>query len=305
MILKDDWEKVFGNHVVKAGCALRRVRSKLENAAGAFQEAPIFWGSFPGSSTGLGGWGANSGNTVADFLLQDMFFGFSEQSFNPTPDIQWEDIEVYVADSWKIGPRMTFDYGVRYSKFVQAVPLGRFGLHRVRSEHLRPGARQRSVQRHHLRAGQRSVRSGRFPRWHAGCEQARSPRTTTTSRRGSDSPGISRGTATVSSALGSDSSSSASGSVRSSASCRTRGRASEFTGGIRNLDGTDIRPDFVAGGLPSRPVSTSTPTPATSCSSTSAGSSGSVGQLDDRARLRRQSRPEPAAIDRHQPGAGG
>ncbi len=117
-ILKDDWEQVFGNHVVKAGF-LYSDNSKLEWAAGSFQEAPLLWGSFPGSGTGVGGWGANTGNTVADFLLKDMFFGFSEQSFNPVPDIQWEDQEFYVADSWKIRPNMTLDYGIRYSRFKE------------------------------------------------------------------------------------------------------------------------------------------------------------------------------------------
>ncbi len=115
-LLKDDYEQVFGNHVVKAG-ALYSESKKLEFAAGSFQEAPIFWGSFPGSSVGLGGWGTNTGNTIADFLLEDMFFGFSEQSFNPVPDIRWEDLEFYVADSWKIRPNMTLDYGIRYSRF--------------------------------------------------------------------------------------------------------------------------------------------------------------------------------------------
>ncbi len=117
-VLKDDWEQVFGDHVIKAG-VLYSESSKLEVAAGAFEEAPHFWGSDPGSGTGLGGWGANTGNTVADFLLKDMFFGYDERSFNPIPDIQTEDLEVYLADSWKIKPNMTLDYGIRYSRFKE------------------------------------------------------------------------------------------------------------------------------------------------------------------------------------------
>jgi hypothetical protein len=30
---------------------------------------------------------------------------------------RWVDLEFYVGDSWKLSPRVTFDYGVRYSKF--------------------------------------------------------------------------------------------------------------------------------------------------------------------------------------------
>ncbi len=112
-IFKDDFEKVFGDHVVKAG-VLYGDNQKLEILDVAGAETTAYWGS-----TGVASnpWGGNSGNIIADFLLDDMLFGFSEKSASGTADQKWEDLEVYVADSWKVAPNVTLDVGVRWSKF--------------------------------------------------------------------------------------------------------------------------------------------------------------------------------------------
>ena len=111
-VLKDDYAQVFGKHWIKAG-VLYSDNIKQENIGGASAfESPQFWGA-----TGLNGWGANSGNIVADFLLEGMTFGFSENSFQPAPELEWSDLELYLSDSWQVSPRVTLDLGVRYSKF--------------------------------------------------------------------------------------------------------------------------------------------------------------------------------------------
>ena len=123
-IFKDDFEKVFGDHVVKAGL-LYGDNQKLEILDVAAGETTAYWGS-----TGLASnpWGGGSGNIIADFLLDDMLFGFSEKSRSGTADQVWEDFEIYVADSWKIRPNMTLDVGVRYSKFDMSEDQGRQSL---------------------------------------------------------------------------------------------------------------------------------------------------------------------------------
>lgn len=119
-LFKDDYEQVFSNHVVKAG-VLYSDNHKLEPLSGASDELGRLWGGFPGSATGQVGnpWGGSSGNTVADFLLADSYFGFSEISRSVPGDIQWQDIEVYVADSWKASSNITLDYGIRWSNYKQ------------------------------------------------------------------------------------------------------------------------------------------------------------------------------------------
>ena len=111
-VLKDDYQQVFGNHWIKAGVLYSdNIKNEFIGGASAF-ETPQFWGA-----AGIDGWGATSGNVLADFLLDGMTFGFSENSFQPAPELEWNDIEAYISDSWQIHPRVTLDLGVRYSNF--------------------------------------------------------------------------------------------------------------------------------------------------------------------------------------------
>ena len=109
-ILRDDYSAVFGKHLLKVG-ALASTNKKDEdsNGNGSAQNS-AFWGS-----AGLNGWNANTGNIMADFLLKDMTFGFSEPAgFRQVPT-RWHDLEFYASDTWKVAPRVTVDYGVRWS----------------------------------------------------------------------------------------------------------------------------------------------------------------------------------------------
>jgi len=114
-ILKDDYSAVFGNHVVKVG-GLFSFNKKNEDVGGfgSFENS-AFWGS-----TGLSSnvFGPTTGNILADFLLRDMTFGFSENSGQRPVPQRWRDTEFYAADSWKVSPHLTVDVGLRYSLFV-------------------------------------------------------------------------------------------------------------------------------------------------------------------------------------------
>ena len=111
-VLKDDYQQVFGSHVLKAGLLYGdNEKQEFIGGASAF-ESPQFWGA-----AGVNGWGATTGNVLADFLLEDMTFGFSENSLEPTPKLTWKDQELYVSDSWQLNRRLTLDFGVRYSRY--------------------------------------------------------------------------------------------------------------------------------------------------------------------------------------------
>ena len=111
-IFKDDYSTVFGKHLIKAG-ALASFNKKNEDVLGyGSSENSHFWGS-----AGLNGWGTTTGNILADFLLRDMTFGFSENSAQRPVPQRWRDMEFYVSDSWQVARTVTIDYGIRYSRF--------------------------------------------------------------------------------------------------------------------------------------------------------------------------------------------
>jgi hypothetical protein len=111
-VFKDDYSLVFGKHLLKAG-ALFSTNKKNEDVGGfgSFEHS-AFWGS---TGTGLG---ATTGNILADFLLRDTTFGFSEFSGQRPVPQRWKDFEFYVQDSFKATNRLTLDYGIRYSLFM-------------------------------------------------------------------------------------------------------------------------------------------------------------------------------------------
>jgi hypothetical protein len=111
-IIKDDFTKVFGKHFVKAGVITTFGKKNEDTNGNGSAQHSSFWGS-----AGLNGWGANTGNILSDFLLRDMTFGFSEPSAGRSAQQRWRDLEFYVADSWQVSPRVTLDYGIRYSIF--------------------------------------------------------------------------------------------------------------------------------------------------------------------------------------------
>jgi hypothetical protein len=112
LIVKDDYTRVFGKHFIKAG-VLASFNKKNEDTDGnGSSQHSRFWGP---NGAGLNGWGSNTGNTLADFLLRDMTWGFSEASSSRSAPQRWRDVELYVADSWQASRKVTIDFGVRYS----------------------------------------------------------------------------------------------------------------------------------------------------------------------------------------------
>jgi len=111
-IIKDDYTKVFGNHLIKAGVLGSMNRKNEDTIGNGSDQHSRFWGA-----GGLPGWGSTTGNVLSNFLLRDMTWGFSEASAGRSAQQRWRDAEMYVADSWKVSPKLTFDYGIRYSLF--------------------------------------------------------------------------------------------------------------------------------------------------------------------------------------------
>lgn len=127
---KDDFSWIQGNHSFKMG-GLFGYFKKDEDCCGASSNQAQFWGTtaVPGGAGVGGGWGdANApgnggivtGNGVADLLLRGTYWGGNEQSDQPRAKIRWRDIEAYFGDTWRVTPRLTFNYGFRWSYLPQS-----------------------------------------------------------------------------------------------------------------------------------------------------------------------------------------
>ena len=53
-----------------------------------------------------------------------MAFDFSEAKAERSIQQRWKDFELYASDSWKMTPRVTLDYGLRWSRFENPYDLG-------------------------------------------------------------------------------------------------------------------------------------------------------------------------------------
>jgi len=102
--LRDDFSKVMGNHVLKAGFLWDKA-SKNE-ISGTQNETPAFWGACCGN---------NSGNALADVLTKGSRFGFGEADVSAIGHARWTNLEFYFGDTWKVSPRVTLELGARYS----------------------------------------------------------------------------------------------------------------------------------------------------------------------------------------------
>jgi len=124
-VWKDDFSKVFGNHSIKIGGLFSNNRKDedINNNSAAY--APFFWGpsAVPGPDGLGGGWGPYgpgnggqvTGNAIADVLLKGTVWGGTEHSDNPRSRVRWRDYEVYYSDTWRVSPRLTATYGLRWS----------------------------------------------------------------------------------------------------------------------------------------------------------------------------------------------
>jgi hypothetical protein len=111
LVFRDDYSQVFGDHFFKAGVTFGMNKKRETIGGSSGYESPHLWGG-----AGVNGWGATTGNLLGDFLLKDMTHGFDETNFQPAPEMNWRDFEVYASDSWRTSDRLTVDYGLRVSR---------------------------------------------------------------------------------------------------------------------------------------------------------------------------------------------
>ncbi len=121
----NNWTKILGNHTVKAGVDIRRVRDDLlqgnnNAAAGQFNFAenqtyvPTGGTTFNGSATG-------QANDIASFLFNvPSSVGQDTNSTFPAYRQTW--LFFFLSDKWQVSPKLTVDIGGRYELYPPATP---------------------------------------------------------------------------------------------------------------------------------------------------------------------------------------
>jgi hypothetical protein len=108
--LDDDIAWTHGAHTVRAGIEVRQYRPAQYDPA-----TPNGNLSFDGRFTGADG--AHVGNPVADLILGIPYTATVTQlvSSNGLVVLQWNQLQGYVQDDWKLTPKLTLNMGLRYN----------------------------------------------------------------------------------------------------------------------------------------------------------------------------------------------
>jgi hypothetical protein len=112
--VNDNLTWVLHNHTLKTGLFYQRNRKDQPawgniNGQFSFSTAPTSGGTCPG-----GAGTCNLGDPFASALLGN-FDGFSQSTARPLGKFRYNQLEFYVQDTWKVTPRLTLDYGMRFA----------------------------------------------------------------------------------------------------------------------------------------------------------------------------------------------
>lgn len=120
--LSDEFSYVRGPHSFKAGAGLGYRRgwhsNANVNALGTLNFQPTFTAQLAGNAQGQSVPQANTGNSLADFLLGLPTSG----TLSGLPQVQYRgtQFQPFVQDTWKITPNLTLNYGISW--FLETPP---------------------------------------------------------------------------------------------------------------------------------------------------------------------------------------
>lgn len=120
----NNWTKVLGNHTVKAGADIRRVRDDLlqgnnNAAAGTFYFSENQT-SAPGAAT-FNGAATGQANDIASILF-DTPYQVGQDTNSTFPCYRQTWLFFFASDKWQATPRLTLDIGLRYELYPPATP---------------------------------------------------------------------------------------------------------------------------------------------------------------------------------------
>jgi hypothetical protein len=106
-VINDMMTWVRGKHTMKFGGEYRRLQLNLLNHVGAS-------GNFNFSRLNTGLPGVNSSNAIASFLLEQVDNGSADFYTVDMPSSRADALNLYVGDTWKVSPKLSLNYGLRW-----------------------------------------------------------------------------------------------------------------------------------------------------------------------------------------------
>jgi len=110
--VNDNLSWVRHNHTFKTGIFYQRNRK--DQIAWGNINGEFSFGTGPTSGGTCAVTPCQLGDPLASALLGD-FDGFDQSTARPTGKFRYNQLEFYVQDTWKVTPRLTFDYGMRFA----------------------------------------------------------------------------------------------------------------------------------------------------------------------------------------------
>ena len=110
--VRDDVSKVKGRHAIKFGVFLGFNGKNEDTNTSSSERLTFATADYQVYTTGGG---VRTGNNLANVLIPGNPFTLSETSTNVRAQLRWRDYEFYAGDTWKATPRVTVNYGARYS----------------------------------------------------------------------------------------------------------------------------------------------------------------------------------------------
>ncbi len=117
--LVDNWTKILGNHTIKFGTDLRRIRDDLFSTNNQSLRGSI---NFAENQTSIPGASTSWGNDVASLLLDQPSQVGRDIAFSTSPAYRQWWFFAFAGDKWQVTPKLTVDIGVRWEFYPPATP---------------------------------------------------------------------------------------------------------------------------------------------------------------------------------------
>jgi hypothetical protein len=120
----NNWTKILGNHAIKFGADIRRVRDDLLQGANNAAAGSFYFSENQTSiagATAFNGGVTGQANDIASVLL-DVPFQVGQDTNSTFPAYRQTWLFFFASDKWQATPKLTIDYGLRYELYPAATP---------------------------------------------------------------------------------------------------------------------------------------------------------------------------------------